>query len=132
MRVQLYATLAALKLGMEILEREQVALDRLLGHGGLFKTPGVGQRYLAAAVGTPVSVMETAGEGGAWGMALLAAYRVNRRPEESLEQYLSERVFVQMRSVTLEPQSEDAAGFQAFLTAYRRGLAVEKTAVQVL
>ena len=97
-RVQLYAAMATLKLGMDILfEGEGVRLDTLLGHGGLFKTPVVGQRLLAGALGVPVAVMETAGEGGPWGMALLAAYMLEKRPGETLEQYLANRVFADAR-----------------------------------
>src|SRR5205085_11404619 len=95
MRVHLFSSLGALRMGMDILfEQEQVKLDRLLGHGGFFKTTGVGQKIMAAAMNVPVSVMETAGEGGAWGCALLASYmlrklhRVTNEPLEPLEAYL--------------------------------------------
>ena len=110
-RVQLYAAMATLKLGMDILfEGEGVRLDTLLGHGGLFKTPVVGQRLLAGALGVPVAVMETAGEGGPWGMALLAAYMLEKRPGETLEQYLANRVFADAKGTVQRPREEDCAG----------------------
>ena len=131
-RAQLYAALATLKIGMDILAEEGAAIDSLTGHGGLFKTPDVGQRYLAAACGAPVTCMETAGEGGPWGMALLAAYMVNRREGEGLEDYLEQRVFAGVRRATREPAAEDADGFRAFLASYRAGLAVERAALTAL
>lgn len=132
LRAQLYATMATLKIGMDILAGEQVAIDRLTGHGGLFKTPVVGQRYMAAACGAPVTVMETAGEGGPYGMALLAAYMVERAPGESLGDYLDRRVFAGTRGTTLAPDPEDAAGFERYMERYRRLLDVERTAVEIL
>lgn len=132
LRAQLYSTLATLVIGMETLSREQVIIDRLTGHGGLFKTPGVGQKYLAAATKAPVIVMNTAGEGGPYGMALLAAYMKYCRPGETLESYLDHRVFEQAESHTLLPEKEDVAGFEAFLAAYRRGLPVEQASVEYL
>ena len=132
MRTQLYSALATLKIGMDILAGEQVAVDRLLGHGGFFKTPEAGQRIMAAAAGAPVSVMETAGEGGPWGMALLAAYLVEKEPGQSLEDYLDSRVFAGQKVVTLEPQKQDMEGFEQFMRQYRAGLAVERQAVESL
>lgn len=133
MRAHLYAAMATLKLGMDILTGpEQVALDRLTGHGGLFKVEGVAQRLMASALDVPVAVMDTAGEGGPWGMALLAAYAVNRTPGESLTDYLSRRVFSNVRENCLSPNPEDRAGFAAFLDGYRAALAVERTAVNAL
>lgn len=132
MRAQLWSALAALRMGMDILSGEGVSVDRLLGHGGFFKTPEVGQRMMAAALGVPISVMETAGEGGPWGMALLAAYRAVRRPGERLEDFLQQRVFAGQGAATLLPDPEDAAGFAAFLTRYKRGLAVERAAAEHL
>ena len=129
MAAQLYSAVAALKLGMDILAREHVAVDRLLGHGGYFKTPEVGQRIMAAAMGAPVSVMETAGEGGPWGMALLAAYAVCKQPGQTLEDYLDQEIFAGQKSVTLAPDPEDVAGFEAFMARYTPALAVEKAAV---
>ena len=132
MRTQLYSALATLKIGMDILAGEQVAVDRLLGHGGFFKTPEAGQRIMAAAAGAPVSVMETAGEGGPWGMALLAAYLVEKEPGQSLEDYLDSQVFAGQKVVTLEPQKQDMEGFEQFMRQYRAGLAVERQAVESL
>ena len=132
MRTQLYSALATLKIGMDILAGEQVAVDRLLGHGGFFKTPEAGQRIMAAAAGAPVSVMETAGEGGPWGMALLAAYLVEKEPGQSLENYLDSQVFAGQKVVTLEPQKQDMEGFEQFMRQYRAGLAVERQAVESL
>lgn len=132
MRTQLYSALATLKIGMDILAGEQVAVDRLLGHGGFFKTPEAGQRIMAAAAGAPVSVMETAGEGGPWGMALLAAYLVEHKPGQSLEDYLDSQVFAGQKVVTLEPQKQDMEGFEQFMRQYRAGLAVERQAVESL
>ena len=133
MRAHLYAAMATLKLGMDILTGpEQVALDRLTGHGGLFKVEGVAQRLMASALDVPVAVMDTAGEGGPWGMALLAAYAVNRAPGESLTDYLSRRVFSNARGRCLTPDPEDRAGFAAFLNGYRAALAVERAAVNAL
>lgn len=128
MRAQLYAAMATLRLGMEILYGEHVALEKLYGHGGLFKTKGVGQRLMAGALGVPVAVMETAGEGGPWGMALLAMYRKNRRPGDTLERYLQEQVFAQAKGEELPPDPADAAGFAAYLRRYQAGLAVERAA----
>ena len=128
MRAQLYAAMATLRLGMEILYGEHVALEKLYGHGGLFKTKGVGQRLMAGALGVPVAVMETAGEGGPWGMALLAMYRKNRRPGDTLERYLQEQVFAQASGEELPPDPADAAGFAAYLKRYQAGLAVERAA----
>ena len=130
MRVQLYSALASLKLGLDILAKEQVAVDCLVGHGGFFKTPVVGQRIMAAAAGAPVTVMETAGEGGPWGMALLAAYGVNRTKDQELEDYLAKNVFSGMAGSTLEPDQTDMDGFAAFLNHYVKGLAVEKAACE--
>lgn len=129
-RAQLYSTMATLKIGMDILAEEQVAIDSLTGHGGLFKTPEVGQRYLAAACNAPVTCMETAGEGGPWGMALLAAYRANRAENESLEDYLAKKVFADARSSTEYPVLEEVAGFNAYMKQYKAGLAVERAAVE--
>lgn len=131
-RATLYATMATLKLGMDILAREDVKIDSLTGHGGLFKTPVVGQRYMAAACNAPVTCMETAGEGGPYGMALLAAYRVNRQPGESLEEYLANRVFCKVSSGTIQPDSEDVTGFQNYMERYKKLMIVEKTAVEVM
>ena len=133
MRTHLLSALATLKIGLDILtETEQVAIDKLYGHGGFFKTPGVGQRMLSAAVGAPVSVMETAGEGGPYGMALLCAYMLWKDEGESLADYLDRKVFAQAKSSTLMADAADAAGFSVFLTRYRKALPMEKCATEVL
>ena len=130
-RATLYSTMATLKIGMDILAEEKVAIDSLTGHGGLFKTPVVGQKYMAAACNAPVTCMETAGEGGPYGMALLAAYMANKN-EETLEQYLDHRVFANATSATLAPDEADVAGFNAYIEQYKKLLAVEKIAVEVI
>ncbi len=133
MRAQLFSILGTLKLGMDILvDKENVRLDCLLGHGGLFKTKVVGQRLMAAALDVPVAVMETAGEGGAWGIALLAAYMCRKASGESLEAYLENRVFAGNAGVRMEPDAADREGFRAFMERYTAGLAIEKAAVQTL
>ena len=131
MRTHLYTSLGALKTGLDILFRdEQVKLDVLLGHGGLFKTKGVGQKIMAAAAGVPVEVMETAGEGGAWGAALLAAYRVWKEDGETLDAYLEKKVFGGQHGTVMEPDAEDVEGFDSFMKDYIKGLAAEKGAVE--
>lgn len=133
MRVHLFTSLGALKTGMDILlKKENVRIDRLLGHGGLYKTPMVGQRVTAAAMNAPVSVMETAGEGGAWGIALLAAYMRQKEEGETLADYLSGHVFAEAECVTVEPDSSDVAGFEAFMERYTKGLSVERAAIENL
>ena len=132
-RAQLYSTMATLKLGMDILlEKEQVKLDSLLGHGGLFKTPVVGQKLLAGALGVPVSVMETAGEGGPWGMALLALYRLDKKEGQTLEDWLNAVVFAGAAGSTQPPDEADRAGFAAFIRDYAACIPVEKAAVDAL
>ena len=132
-RAQLYSTMATLKLGMDILlEKEQVKLDSLLGHGGLFKTPVVGQKLLAGALGVPVSVMETAGEGGPWGMALLALYRLEKQADQTLEAWLNAVVFAGAAGSTQTPDEADRAGFAAFIRDYAACIPVEKAAVDAL
>jgi len=133
MRTHLFAALGALKIGLDILlDQEQVKIDRVLGHGGFFKTPEVGQRIMAAAMNSPVSVMETAGEGGAWGIALLAAYMLHKAEGEPLEAYLADRVFAGAGGLTIAPNPADVAGFAAFMETYKKGLAIERTAVEIL
>jgi sugar (pentulose or hexulose) kinase len=133
MRTLLYSTMATLKLGMNILiEKEQVRLDNLLGHGGLFKTRGAGQRLMAAALNVPVTVMDSAGEGGAWGIALLAAYMSQKDTGETLEEYLSRRVFAENSGSRVEPDVEDVKGFEAFMERYTEGLLIERAAVEHL
>ena len=131
LRAQLYATMAALVLGMRILQKEQVKIDRLTGHGGLFKTPQVGQRYLAAATGSPVTIMKTAGEGGPYGMALLAAYCKEKETGETLEAFLQKKIFAMAETNTMQPRKDDRAGFEKFLSAYERALTIERTAVEI-
>jgi sugar (pentulose or hexulose) kinase len=129
MRTILFSTMGTLKLGMDILtEKEKVRIDSLLGHGGLFKTEGVGQRLMAGALNTPVSVMESAGEGGAWGIALLAAYILNKGG--TLEQFLSEKVFAGEKGVRTESDPKDAKSFGKFMERYAKGLEIEKAAIQ--
>lgn len=130
LRASLYSTLAALRIGMEILFQEGAKLDRLMGHGGLFKTEYVGQKYMADAMGIPVSVMATAGEGGPYGMAVLAAYCIWKSEGETLDEYLARRVFADAKVVTVQPDESGAAGFGAFLKTYVAGLAAEKAAVE--
>ena len=131
-RAQLYSTMSTLKIGMDILAKEHVAIDSLTGHGGLFKTPVVGQKYMAAACGAPVTCMETAGEGGPYGMALLAAYMLEKAEGETLEDYLNTHVFAGAKGVTLAPEKADVEGFHDYITRYTAMLDVERKAVEVL
>ena len=131
MRANLYASVAVLKIGNDVLFKdEKVQVDRITGHGGLFKTKGVGQRILAAAINSPISVMETAGEGGAWGIALLAGYLVNNAEKLSLADYLDQKVFAGNTGVEIAPTAEDVAGFDKYIETYKAGLAIEKAAVE--
>jgi len=130
-RSNLYASVAVLKIGNDVLFKdEHVEVDRITGHGGLFKTPVVGQRILAAAINSPISVMETAGEGGAWGIALLAGYMVNNVGQETLADWLDHCVFAGDKGVEIVPTADDVAGFDAYIEAYQQGLAIEKAAVE--
>ncbi len=133
MRAHLYSSLGAVKLGLDILLKdEHVAVDRIMGHGGLFKTKGVAQSYLAAAVHAPVSVHETAGEGGPWGMAILALYLIKKEEGERLEDFLENKIFAGMESDTVEPDPEDIEGFESFTTRYSECIPVEKAAIETL
>ncbi|HEX2947449.1 MAG TPA: FGGY-family carbohydrate kinase [Clostridia bacterium] len=133
MRVNLFTALGALKTGLDILlKKESVKVDEILGHGGFFKSREVGQKIMAAAVNVPVTVMDTAGEGGAWGIALLASYMVNRTGNETLEAYLERKVFSGMQRSSVSPDPKDAAGFDEFLKRYTKGLAIERAAVDNL
>ncbi len=133
MRTHLYAALGALKIGMDILVKEEhVQIDKIYGHGGLFKTPVVGQRIMAAAMSAPVSVMETAGEGGAWGIALLASYMLNKGADETLAAYLTDKVFAGDEGTKMEPDEKDMEGFEAFIERFKKGLAVEQKAIECL
>ena len=133
MRVNLFTSLGALKVGLDILLKEEgVKLDRILGHGGLFKTEGVGQKIMAAAMNAPVSVMETAGEGGAWGIALLASFMKNKGVDETLDKYLAEKVFAGYEGVEMSPDEADVKGFDEFIVRYKAGLPIERAAVENL
>ena len=130
MRAQLYGAIGVLKIGNDILFKEEmIRVDRITGHGGYFKTPGVGQRMLAAALNSPISVMETAGEGGAWGIALLAGYAVNNPDKLSLADYLENVVFAGNTGVSIAPTPEDVAGFEKYIENYKRCLPIEQAAV---
>lgn len=127
-RAQIYSTMSTLKIGMKFLEDEGVEIDRLMGHGGLFKTPVVGQKIMAGAMNAPVSVMETASEGGAWGMAVLAKYSTEN--EKTLEDYLNDKVFADCKSTTINPDPEDVKGFEKYMETYVAALEAEKAAYQ--
>lgn len=131
MRAHLYASVGVLKIGNDILfKQEKVKVDRITGHGGLFKTKGVGQRVLAAAIDSPISVMETAGEGGAWGIALLASFLVNNTAGQTLADFLEEKMFAGNAGVEIAPTAEDVAGFNAYIENYKAGLPIEETATK--
>ncbi len=130
-RAQVLSAMAGLKLGMGILEEEKAGLDILTGHGGFFKTPGTAQSLMASALNTPITTMETAGEGGAWGMALLAAFAVNKG-DMCLEDYLHERVFAAASKLTIAPDAEDTAGFLKYMERFNASIAAEKEAVATL
>ena len=131
MRSHLYSAMATLKIGNDILLKEEhVKVDSLMGHGGLFKTPVVGQQLMAAAFDSPVTVMDTASEGGAWGMAVLAAYMIEKAAGETLPDYLSSRIFAEQTGSTIEPKAEDVAGFDTFVERYKSALPAEKAAIQ--
>ena len=133
MRVHLFTALGALKTGLDILLKDEgVKLDKILGHGGLFKTKGVGQKIMAGAIDVPVSVMETAGEGGAWGIALLASYMVHKEENETLDEYLTNKVFAGETGSEMAPDPADVAGFDKFIKRYQKGLAIERAAVDAM
>ena len=130
MRSHLYSAVATLKIGMDILLKEEhVAVDSLMGHGGFFKTPVVGQRVMAAGMNAPITVMDTASEGGAWGMAILAAFMKEKETGETLSSYLNDKIFAGQTGTTLQPEPEDVKGFEAFLEEYKKLLPAEKAAV---
>ncbi len=129
-RAQLCSAAATLSIGMEILADEDVKIDRILGHGGYFKAPVAGQKIMGAALNAPVSVMKTAGEGGPWGVAILAEYMVSKAENEALDEYLENKVFAGQDSTEVTPDADDIAGFNAFLENYKKGLAAEKAAVE--
>ncbi|MDE6926917.1 MAG: FGGY-family carbohydrate kinase [Acetatifactor sp.] len=131
MRSNLYSAMATLKIGNDILlKEEQVKVDSLMGHGGLFKTPVVGQQLMAAAMNAPVTVMDTASEGGAWGMAVLACYMAEKAEGEELADYLSDKIFAGQSGTTIAPGAEDVAGFDAYIEKYKSALAAERAAVE--
>jgi sugar (pentulose or hexulose) kinase len=133
MRVNLFTALGALRTGLNILfEKEAVKVDKILGHGGFFKTKEVGQKIMAAAINVPVSIMETAGEGGAWGIALLASYMVNQEERETLEDFLNQKVFAGKQGSSIAPDPIDVAGFNEFIKRYTQGLPIERAAVDQL
>lgn len=133
MRVHLFTSLGALKTGLDILLKEEcVQVDEILGHGGLFKTKEVGQKIMAAAIDAPVSVMETAGEGGAWGIALLASYMVNKAKNETLDDYLEQKVFAGKVGTKVYPDAKNVKGFNEFMKRYTKGLLIERAAVDNL
>lgn len=133
MRANLYSSFGVLKVGFDILLKEEgVKVDRITGHGGLFKTKGVGQSYLAAALNSPVTVMATAGEGGAWGMAILASYLINKEEGESLDDFLNNKIFAGQEGETMEPNPDDVKGFDEFAARYKAGLPIERAAVDNL
>ena len=133
MRTHIYTTLGALRIGLDILtENENVKIDKIMGHGGFFKTPEVGQKMLAAAMNTDVSVMETAGEGGAWGIALLASFMKWKEEKETLPEFLDNKIFVGENSCTISPDTEDVNGFNEFMKNYKSCLAIEKCATENL
>lgn len=132
MRTHLYSSIAAVKMGMDILLKEENArVSSLTAHGGLFKTEGVGQRYLAAAMGAPVTVMETAGEGGPWGAALLGLYMLKRQSSDiSLPDWLDAEIFAETNGSTITPTREEISGFETFMQGYRSAVAAEEEAVR--
>jgi len=131
-RSMLYSTISTLKIGMDIIADEGVKINSLTGHGGLFKTPVVGQKYLAAACNAPVTVMKTAGEGGPYGMALLAAYMLCSEETGSLEKFLSDYVFANAESTVMNPDPSDTEGFSRYISVYKNGLGVEEAAVKLI
>ena len=133
MRTHIMSSLSVVKTGMDILLKEEKAkVDKIYGHGGLFKTKGVGQSILAAAMDAPVYVMETAGEGGAWGIALLASYLVNKNENEKLPEFLERAVFAGAEGEKVDPDPEAVKGFEEYIERYTKGLAIERAAVDNL
>jgi len=129
MRTHLFSSLGTLKIGLEIFDKEKVKIDQVLGHGGFFKTKGVGQKIMAAALNVPITVMETASEGGAWGIALLASYSLKKSSNETLEEYLAKKVFAGKEGVTIAPDQKDLDSFSIFMRRYKNGLLIERAAV---
>jgi sugar (pentulose or hexulose) kinase len=132
MRSQLNGAVITVKIGMDMLAKEeQVETDRLLGHGGFFKTPGVGQQILADALNVPISTMETAGEGGPWGMALLASYMHRKTAGETMEDYLVNRVFQSSKSTCIQPDASGVAGFQSYMERYVSCIPAQQASAQL-
>lgn len=133
MRTHLFTAFSAMRIGMDILlNEEKVKLDEVLGHGGIFNTEGVGQEVLAAAFNVPVSTMENAGEGGAWGISLLGSYMINKKENETLEDYLNEKVFPNQSVKTISPNTKNVEGFKKFMERYKAGLLIERAAIDNL
>ena len=133
MKTQLYTCFGAMKLGMDILtKQEKVNVEKILGHGGIFKTKGVAQNVLAAALDVPVVVMETAGEGGPWGMALLASYMANNEENQSLEDYLNTKIFADAKTSMVTPDPKMVEGYEKFIAKYKNGLVMEHAAVEYM
>ena len=133
MRVNLFTSLGALRTGLNILfEKEGVQVDEIRGHGGFFKTKEVGQKIMAAATNVPISIMETADEGGAWGIALLAAFMTNKENGETLDSFLGKKVFAGQLGSRMDPDTGDVEGFNAFMKRYTQGLSIERAAVENL
>ena len=130
MRSLFYSAFASVKIGMDILSDEGVVVNKLLGHGGLFTTPIVGQKLLAGALNIPIALMESAGEGGAWGIAVLAAYSLVKESGETLEQFLDNKIFAGSAVSTLDPDPADVKGFEEYLKRFKAALEVERTAVE--
>jgi sugar (pentulose or hexulose) kinase len=131
-RCHLFTALCALRTGLNILmDEEGVDVDEIRGHGGFFKTADVGQRIMAAATGTPVSTLDSAGEGGAWGIALLASYMAHENGDESLPNFLKP-IFADSISEAIQPDPADVAGFNQFFERYHKGLAIEQAAIESL
>ena len=132
-RAQFYSVFASLRTGMDILTgKESVEIDLMNGHGGFFREEGIGQRVMAAALNKPVTIMETAGEGGPWGMAILAAYMVQKKKNEPLSDYLAERVFHDNRCAAVLPDPAEAEGFELFLKRYNLLLKAERAALEII
>ncbi len=131
MRAHLYGAVGVLKIGNDILfNEEKIKVDRITGHGGLFKTKSVGQRVLAAALNSPISVMKTAGEGGAWGIALLGSYLIHKNEQQSLADFLEEKVFAGESGIEITPTAEEVAGFERYIENYKSALPIEEAAVK--
>jgi sugar (pentulose or hexulose) kinase len=133
MRSLLFSSISTLKIGMDILtEKENVKLSKIHGHGGMFKTPVVGQKIMAGVLNIPVAVMDSAGEGGAWGIAILAAYAGSKTDGQTLENFLENRIFKSSSVTVINPDPVDVEGFKSYFVRYKAALQVERTAVEVL